>query len=323
LFILSRHARKHPLRIEEETTMPVVMFRPAARRSLGPLALACLIVSLCIAPLPNVSGWLPGGEAGTWNARQAEAEELRAIRVGFLRARLTENEARSGSSTVEHDAAMSDISAALATMPGDVEAYRSLRTSLEHYLAAFRSMAALPGRTGSGSTASIEAVLGQLQVRDEADLRDKLLRFRLSEAALSATDDADSAQQVSLSADEFSGRLGSTAIPDGTRARLAISLAVYEHDASIANDAALAVRQGEATLRNAAHEVEVAMREAGRALMTMPAGQMAAADAVFQCGWWMFGVVLAAMLSLTAGAGFRKGRASVFDRRPVQRWALR
>jgi hypothetical protein len=326
-FIFSRHGCKRLIRIEEVTTMPVVMFRPAADRWIGPLALGCLIASLCFAPLsdasgPNASGWPSGKDAAT--VRHAEAAALRAIRDGFLRARLTESETRSGQSGTAHDMALSAVNVALDTMRDDSEIYGPLRTALDHYLAASRSVAALPDRPGEASTASIEAVLGQLQVRDEAALRDPLLRLRLSEAAVSSTGDAASAQSVSLvSADAFAGRLTAVSIPDGTRARLAMSLAVYEHAASATNNAAITLRLAEVALRNAANEVEVALADAGRVLMTMPKGQIAAIDTVSPCGWWMFGVVFAALLSLTAGAGIRKGRASAFDRSPIHRWALR
>jgi hypothetical protein len=182
------------------------------------------MISLCFAQLPYASGWQSGKDAGTANARRAEAAALWAIRDGFLRARLTESDVLSGQSATEHDAAMAAVGQALETMRDDAELYGSLRLAFDHYLAAFNSAA---------------------------------------------------------------------------------------------------IRQEEAAPRNAAREVEVAMTDAGRALMATAEGQVAVVDAVYPRGWWMFGVIFAVLLSLTAGTGFRKARASAFGRSPMHRWALR
>jgi len=294
------------------------MPHPAAHRWIGPLIGAGLVISVCFAAVPNPSGWLRGEAAGPASDVRSEAAALNAIRLGFLRARLAERDLPSAVSMSAEEAAVLEIRKNIATVPyqsaTDAGRFGAIRAAIDTYAATTGSLAALKRRPDAASTDTIDAVLGQLETRDEAVLREPLLGMQLSEAAFLSGADRSSMERVSRASDRFSERLAGLAIPEGTRARLTAKLVAYERDVSGTNDTVLAAQNAEGALRNAALAVEGALRDADRAVSMEQARLTASSDAARQRGWWLLGAGLVVSVLCVASLGFVLGRSAVVNR---------
>ena len=156
----------------------------------------------------------------------------------------------------------------------------------------------------------IESVLGQLQTREEARLREPLLAMRLAEATLLAERDPRSADQVSHWAGIFAARLDEMAIPRGTRTNLMAKLAAYEHAVLSTHETLLRQQPGREGPQAAASAVEAALANANRVLNAEQQRLSEAFEVACNGFVWSFGAVLAASLSIVGLGVFGQ---TVFD----------
>jgi len=300
--------------------MQVASSHPGWQRWLVPILLA-IIVPLLFAALPGEPLQNLATDAGLVKHVRIEMATLHAVQTEFQQARAAEPDVLSAPSGQTEKLTMSGARRAVDRLgaeggPAD-ENVPALRNAIEGYAQAFthgtavRRYAEPPIQPLLVSTQSnaIESVLGQLQTRDEARLREPLLAMRLADATLRSGRDPRAAEHVSYWAGIFAARLDEVAIPPGTRSNLLARLAAYQHTIFSKYDALLLQQPDRDGPQAAALAVEVALANADRAVTA----EQQRLNETFQLAGkrfvWSLVAALAASL-LIVGAG-------VFGRMPL------
>jgi hypothetical protein len=174
-----------------------------------------------------------------------------------------------------------------------------------------------PAGVPNASADAIETMLGQLETRDEATLREPLLSMRLAEMALLSRADPRAGPQFSRWADVFSDRLAEMVLPAGTRASLAAKLTIYQHEVLGARDGSAPARNAEAAPRDEARAVEPVTENADLALPMSIHRQTEAFGMTRDQVWGLLGVAILVSMLLAAGGGFTLGRVAAHNRRLV------
>lgn len=283
--------------------MQAILSRWGSHRWLLPILLG-IIVPLAFAQLPGGPVRMLARDASLAKTVRAEAMALNVTGTAFAHAE------GSDAFPQAREAAVSNLRRALAAIPDNaslagVAALRAAVQTYAHSVTLAATPTGLDPRRSDASADAIDAALGLLGTEDEARLREAFLNMRLAEMAFLAEHDPGSARLLSQWSDTFSTRLNDMALPEGTRARLAETFAVYEHGVLGANDALPRNRKaGQA----AAHAVETALANANEALIAEQQQLNDAFDTAWDRLWWLFAIALLACALAMAGGVFELGR---------------
>ena len=173
------------------------------------------------------------------------------------------------------------------------------------------NVGATPGKDAPSSGAtdeasrSIEALLGQLNTRDESTLREALSGMSDAGRVHLSLLDPETGQLVSSWAEEFSTRLAAATIPAGARERLTAELASWEHGIGTSIDVS---RNDPHRTANVSFSVAATSENADTALRTGRDQDTRPFQAPWWITWFLLGIPVAVGVLLASSAGIRSQR---------------